>query len=96
MQLKKEKKKKIITPVIKKLLVFLIGLFGTLLALFVGGYVMFISPVMHLFREWRSDTLTTIGIFRCMISVLLASTAGGGIWCFFDIIAGLFREREDY
>ena len=39
MQLKKEKekKKKFITPVIKKILVLSISLFGTLLALFVGG-----------------------------------------------------------
>ena len=97
MQLKKEKekKKKFITPVIKKILVLSISLFGTFLALFVGGYVMFLAPVYHLFRDWKSNTLTTLGIFRCIISVLLSSTAGGGIWCFFDIIAGLFRERED-
>ena len=77
---------------IRKVISVVLGLMGTLLAIYVGGYWLFIRPVRFLYVGFLAGTLTKKSLLICIIKIFLASTAGGGIWCIFDIIAGHFRD----
>ncbi len=96
---KEQKKRKNIistlTPAAKKLIVILLSLAGTVLAVYIGGYMMLISPAIELYRSFLAHTLTIKQIFIDIVSFSLAATVGGTIWCVFDILAGLFREKEN-
>ncbi len=76
-------------------IIILLDLLGTLLALYVGGVLMFALPLYHMVTDLKANTLTSGQLIRSVISILLASTSAGGIWCIFDILASLFREKED-
>lgn len=78
---------------IRKVVSVLLGLMGTLLAIYVGGYWLFIRPARFLYAGFLAGTLTKKALLICIIKIFLASTAGGGIWCIFDIIAGHFRDE---
>jgi hypothetical protein len=84
-----------LTPAAKKLIVILLSLAGTFLSVYIGGYVMLIAPAMSLYREFIAHTLTIKDLFVDIVSFSLAATVGGTIWCIFDIVAGLFREKEN-
>ncbi|MCF0130903.1 MAG: hypothetical protein HUJ71_04210 [Pseudobutyrivibrio sp.] len=79
----------------KKTLAILFSCLGYALAIFVGGYVLFLRPVFLLFTGFTAGTLTKTLLVRCVIEVFIASTVGGAIWCIFDIIAGLFRDYPE-
>ena len=78
---------------IRKVISVVLGLMGTLLAIYVGGYWLFLRPVRFLYVGFLAGTLTKKSLLICIIKIFLASTAGGGIWCIFDIIAGHFRDE---
>ncbi len=79
---------------IRRMLVVGFGLLGTVLALYIGGYLLFICPVRHLYSCFLAGTLTKKKIIIDVIQIFFASTAGGGVWCLFDIIGGRFRDRD--
>ena len=56
---------------------------------------MFALPLYHMVTDLKANTLTSGQLIRSVISILLASTCAGGIWCIFDILASLFRVKED-
>ncbi len=68
---------------------------GSLLAIYLGGYWLLIRPVYWLITGYLNDTLTLKLIIVCIVKILFASTAAGGIWCAFDIMAGHFREIDE-
>ncbi len=82
---------------IRKVLAMGFSLLGTFLALYVGGYWLFVRPVRFLYMHLMAGSLTSKSLIVCIIKIFLASTAGGGLWCVCDIIAGKFRDekRED-
>lgn|GEM_PF-685777 len=84
-----------LTPPMKRLMVILFGLAGTILSIYIGGYVMLISPAISLYKSFMAHTLGIKELFVDIVSISLAATVGGTVWCICDIIAGLFRERED-
>ncbi|MCR4782695.1 MAG: hypothetical protein K5851_08145 [Lachnospiraceae bacterium] len=84
-----------LTPGMKKLAVILFSLAGTVLSIYIGGYVMLVEPGISLYRSFMAHTLGIKELFSDIISFSLAATVGGTVWCIFDIIAGLFREKED-
>ncbi len=71
------------------------SLLGTVLALYVGGWVLFIHPVHALFLAFSAGTLTRTMLIITIVKIIFAATAAGGIWCVCDIIAGIFRDRQD-
>lgn len=79
---------------LRHFLVHLLGIGGTLLAIYVSGWVMFLEPLIGIYREYRAGTMTYGDILKVAISVAMAATAGGGIWCAFDILANFFRDRD--
>lgn len=78
---------------IRKVIAVLLGLLGTLLAVYVGGYWLFIRPVRYLYVNFLGGTLTSRNLIICILKIFLASTVGGAIWCGFDILAGRFRDE---
>lgn len=79
---------------LRKILAVGFSILGTLLAIYVGGYWLFLRPVRSLFVAFTSGALTKNVLVICVVKIFLASTAGGGIWCICDIIAGKFRDEE--
>ena len=79
---------------LRHFLVHLLGIGGTLLAIYVSGWVMFLEPLIAIYREYQAETMTYGDILKVAISVAMAATAGGGIWCAFDILANFFRDRD--
>ena len=82
---------------IRKIFAIGFSLLGTFLAIYVGGYWLFIRPVQYLYTHFLAGSLTSKALIICIIKIFLASTAGGGLWCVCDIIAGKFldEKRED-
>ncbi len=78
---------------IRKILAIGISVLGTVLALYVGGYWLFIRPVRYLYLGFLAGTLTKKSLLIAIIKIFIASTAGGGVWCVCDIIAGHFRDE---
>lgn len=56
---------------------------------------MFLHPLWELLQELKAGTVTKQDVFLCALSVFFAATAGGGIWCAFDILANFFRDRDE-
>ncbi len=77
---------------IRKLLDIVFSILGAVLAIYVGGYWLFLRPVYFLVTAYKTATITPHLLIVCIIKILVASTAGGGIWCICDIIAGKFRD----
>ncbi|MDD6193580.1 MAG: hypothetical protein PUB19_01625 [Lachnospiraceae bacterium] len=78
---------------IRRILALAFSLLGTVLALYLGGYWLFIRPVRFLYTGFLAGTLTRRSLLICIIKIFFASTAGGGIWVICDIIAGHFRDE---
>lgn len=78
---------------LKRFLAVSISLFGTLLAIYVGGYWLLFRPVCFLIDGFSSGLLSRHDLIVCIVKIFLASTVAGAIWCVFDIIAGKFREE---
>lgn len=77
----------------KKVLAWLFSILGTVLAIYVGGYWLFLNPVYLLVTGFTAGRMTKTLLIVSIIKIFIASTIGGGIWCVFDIIAGLFRDE---
>lgn len=78
---------------IRKILAIGFSVLGTVLALYIGGYWLFIRPVRYLYVGFLAGTLTKKSLLICIIKIFVASTVGGGVWCACDIIAGHFRDE---
>lgn len=79
----------------RKTIAILISLFGSLLALYTGGYVLFLLPLLGLYKAFTTGSLTLSLLLRDLIMIFFAATVGGAIWCVFDILAGFFRDHEE-
>lgn len=81
----------------KKALAVIFSVLGSVLGLYIGGYLLFARPVYILVTGFTAGTLTSRRLIICIIEIFVASTIGGGIWCVFDIIASRFRDepRDD-
>lgn len=78
---------------IRRALAIAFSVLGTVLALYLGGYWLFIRPVRFLYTGFLAGTLTSKSLLICIIKIFFASTAGGAIWVVCDIIAGHFRDE---
>ncbi len=82
----------------KRALAVLFSILGTVLGLYIGGYVLFVRPVYWLITGFTGGTLSAGMILINVFKIFVASTVGGAIWCVCDIIAGFFRDlpEEDF
>ena len=80
---------------LRRVMELILSIGGTLLSLYVGGYLLFIRPIMTLYALFTSGGLTTFLLFRYVIEIFLSMTVAGAMWCLFDILAGKFRDRAD-
>ncbi len=82
--------------IICKILEHFFSIFGTLLALYVGGYLMFIRSVGYLYNSFILGSVSKEGLIIAIICIFFATTVIGFIWCLFDIIAGIFRDNPRF
>ncbi|MBQ3773846.1 MAG: hypothetical protein II833_05610, partial [Pseudobutyrivibrio sp.] len=71
----------------KKALAVLFSILGTVLGLYIGGYMLFVRPVYWLVIGFTDGTLTARMLLVNIFKIFIASTVGGAIWCLCDIIA---------
>ena len=79
----------------KKVMAILLSLFGTLLALYVGGYWLLIRPIHNLYLGYMHHSLSLALLLNSFVRIFFSATVFGSIWCIFDILAGFFREEEE-
>lgn len=79
----------------KKVMAILLSLFGTLLALYVGGYWLLIRPIHNLYLGYLHHSLSLPLLLNSFVRIFFSATVFGSIWCIFDILAGFFREEEE-
>ena len=72
------------------------SLIGTMLALYVGGWMMVFEPVKGTLAAYFAGTLTYKGIGITVLKCLLSTTAGGAIWCGGYILHRKIVGHPDY
>ena len=80
---------------LRKAIAILLSLGGTLLALYVAGYWLFVRPIHNLYLGYTAHAITLPLLLNSFIRVFFSATVFGAIWCLFDILAGFFRDDED-
>lgn len=68
---------------------------GVLGAFYVGGWLMFVQPVVTLFTGFGNNTLTLPMVLVCGIKILFSATIGGLVWCIGYIGCNHFKGTED-
>ena len=84
------------TKVVQRVIATILSTVGSLLALYVGGYWMFVRPLYRIYYCFMNGGLTIHILFISLLKVFLSSTVIGSIWIIFDIAAGFFRGYEDF
>ena len=79
---------------LRKLFAILFSILGTFLAVYVGGWLLFVQPVQAMLVAFTAGTLTRHMLVITIVKIFFAATAGGGLWCVCDIIAGIFRDDK--
>lgn len=80
---------------IRRIIAIAFSILGTVLGLYVGGYLLFLQPLRGLFVALTVGEITKKFLLISIVKIFLASTAGGSIWCICDIIAGFFRDEPE-
>lgn len=57
------------------------NLVGTLIALYVGGWIMFAKSILGTYMAYTGGTLTLAYFLKALIKCACAATAAGAIWC---------------
>ena len=84
------------TKVVQRVIAAILSTVGTLLALYIGGYWMFVRPLYSIYYHFTNGGLTLHILFIAALKIFLSATVVGNIWIIFDIAAGFFRGYEDY
>jgi len=84
------------TKIVQRAIAAILSTVGSLLALYIGGYWMFVRPIYWLYYYFTNGGLTIHLLFINLLKIFLSSTVIGGIWIIFDIAAGFFRGYEDF
>ena len=56
-------------------------LFGSIIAIYIGGWVMFAKSILGTYSAYTTGTLTFAYLVKAAIKCIMASTAAGAIWC---------------
>ena len=68
---------------------------GVFCSLYVGGWLMLISPIHTLITEYSSGELSFTILIVCIIKIALSATFGGLVWCIGYIGYNHFKGTED-
>lgn len=72
------------------------SLIGTLLAIYIGGWLMILVPLKEAFGAFLLGTLTKKMIFFTTVKCMLSLTTGGAIWCGGYILNRKIGGYEEY
>lgn len=56
-------------------------LIGTLIAIYVGGWLMFVKSIVGTYLAYTTNTLTFSYFVKAVIKCITAATVAGAIWC---------------
>lgn len=56
-------------------------LLGSVIAIYVGGWVMFVKSILGTYNAYLAGTLTFSYLVKAAIKCIMAATAAGAIWC---------------
>ncbi len=82
--------------VVFKILDIFFSVMGSVVGLYVGGYLMFVRSVAYLYTGFTGGGITRRGFVISIICIFMATTVIGFFWCLFDIIAGVFRDKPRF
>lgn len=68
---------------------------GIFCALYVGGWLMLISPINTLITEFSSGELSLTVLIISIVKIALSATFGGFVWCIGYIGYNFFKGTED-
>lgn len=74
---------------IRKILAFLIVILGFICAGYVGGWLMFIHPIIEACKAFDTGTLTGLMVGVTVLKCIFASTVAGIIIWISSVIAGI-------
>ena len=72
-----------------------IRLIASLVAIYVGGWLMLVQPVIGIYHAVCAGTLKAAFLIRSLIKILFSTTVFGAIWCAGYIAAGYFRTYDE-
>lgn len=73
----------------------LIQLVATVLAVYVGGWIMFIQSITGTVVAFQAGTLTMWKVIVAAVKCALSATVAGAIWCVGYIFGNYFREKDE-
>ena len=79
----------------QQMLILLCNVLGTIGALYVGGWIMFLRPIQLLYSSFMSGTLNVQLVLLCGIRILLSTTFAGLVWCLGYIASNYIKGNED-
>lgn len=80
---------------VKQTITLSLNIVGTLIAVWVSFYYFLYLPVTDIWSMLRVTDFSMKMFVLDVIKIVIASTVGGTIWVFFDLIAGYFREYPE-
>ena len=78
-----------------KAVFYICNLLGSLIALYVGGWMMLIHMLWITYMDFCIGRLTILKLVLTAVCVLFSTTVAGGIWCLFYML-GRKLERKPY
>lgn len=72
------------------------SLVGTILALYVGGWMMIFKPIEGTILAYMAGTLTIKGVAVTVLKCILSTTAAGAIWSSGYILKNKFIGHPEY
>lgn len=72
-----------------------INLTATVIALYIGGWVMLANSIFGTVAAFHAGTLTLTKLMIAAIKCALSATVAGAIWCVGYVIGNYFREDND-
>ena len=68
---------------------------GFVFALYVGGWILFIQPIIELFEAYQKGTIGVLLVAVCIIKIVLSTTIAGFVWCIGYIGYNYCKGTED-
>lgn len=80
---------------IQQMLALICNALGTIAAVYVGGWLMFLQPLHVLYIAFGNGELSVRLVAVCAVKILLSATFAGLVWCIGYIGCNYFKGKED-
>ena len=80
---------------VKQTITLALNIVGTLISVWVSCYYFLYLPIVNMWGMLHGIDFSMKMFVLDIIKIVIASTVGGTIWVFFDLIAGYFREYPE-